>query len=45
MTKKIYQKSNVSLNKYFQKINDWNEESIKQRAEKLADITIKVWPR
>ena len=43
--KKIYQESNVYLNKYFQKINDWNEESIKQRAETLANTAIKLWPR
>ncbi len=43
--KKIYQESNVYLNKYFQKINDWNEESIKQRAEMLANTAIKLWPR
>ncbi|QLE40906.1 DUF262 domain-containing protein [Nostoc sp. C052] len=37
--------SNLSLNHYFRQINVWNEEAIKKRAEYLADIAIKVWPR
>ncbi|GAB4229164.1 MAG: hypothetical protein Kow0049_10600 [Stanieria sp.] len=41
----IYKNSNVYLNKYFQNINNWNEESIKKRAEELADIAVKLWPR
>lgn len=43
--KLIYQESNVSLNKYFRNINTWNEKEIKKRAEYLADIAVKVWPR
>ena len=43
--KKLYQESNVYLNKYFQDIDTWNDRAIKQRAEKLADIAITVWPR
>ena len=43
--KKIYQESKVYLNKYFQNIDIWNEESIQKRAEKLADIAIKIWSR
>ncbi|MEB3220077.1 MAG: DUF262 domain-containing HNH endonuclease family protein [Nostocales cyanobacterium 94392] len=37
--------SNLSLNQYFQNIDTWNEEAIKSRAEHLADIAIKIWPR
>lgn len=39
--------SNVTLNHYFQKtkVDTWNEEAIKTRANYLADIAIKVWPR
>jgi uncharacterized protein with ParB-like and HNH nuclease domain len=39
--------SNVTLNQYFRKVkvDVWNEEEIKSRAEYLADIAIKVWPR
>jgi hypothetical protein len=39
--------SNVTLNQYFRKaeLEVWNEEAIKSRAEYLADIAIKVWPR
>jgi uncharacterized protein with ParB-like and HNH nuclease domain len=44
--KKIYYRSsNVSLNKYFEDIVAWNADEIKARADKLADIAIKVWPR
>lgn len=43
--KTIYQESNIYLNKYFQNIDIWNEDSIKKRAEKLADIAIKKWSR
>lgn len=43
--KSIYLESNVSLNKYFQEITIWNAQAIKERAQKLADIAIKVWPR
>jgi uncharacterized protein with ParB-like and HNH nuclease domain len=43
--KLLYQNSNVSLNKYFKDVETWNEETIKKRAEDLADIAIKVWPR
>lgn len=37
--------SNLSLNQYFRKIDVWDEEAIKKRAEYLAEIAIKVWPR
>jgi uncharacterized protein with ParB-like and HNH nuclease domain len=43
--KSWYRSSNVSLNKYFEDIVDWNADAIKSRADKLADIAIKVWPR
>ncbi len=43
--KSIYLESNVSLNKYFQDITIWNAQAIKERAQKLADIAIQVWPR
>jgi uncharacterized protein with ParB-like and HNH nuclease domain len=43
----LLSKSNVTLNQYFQKtkVAAWDEEAIKNRAEYLADIAIKVWPR
>jgi len=37
--------SNVTLNQYFRNVDVWNEEAFKSRAEYLADIAIKVWPR
>jgi uncharacterized protein with ParB-like and HNH nuclease domain len=42
---KILRASNVTLNQYFRKVDIWNEEEIKNRAEYLANIAIKVWPR
>ncbi|MCG5060252.1 MAG: DUF262 domain-containing protein [Limnoraphis sp. WC205] len=42
---RLYSQSNVSLNRYFQDITSWNADEIIHRAEKLADIAIKVWPR
>ncbi|BAZ38101.1 hypothetical protein NIES4101_40360 [Calothrix sp. NIES-4101] len=38
-------KSNVSLNKYFHKLEMWNEEEIKKRGKYLANIAIKRWSR
>lgn len=37
--------SNVTLNQYFRNLDVWNEEAFQSRAEYLADIAIKVWPR
>jgi hypothetical protein len=37
--------SNVALNKYFQNIETWNADSIEERAEYMAKIAIRVWPR
>jgi uncharacterized protein with ParB-like and HNH nuclease domain len=37
--------SNLSLNKYFKNLDQWNEETIRTRAESLADIAIKIWSR
>lgn len=41
----LLRESNVSLNRYFHKLEAWNEIMIKKRAESLADIAIKIWPR
>jgi len=43
--KLIYKNSNVSLNKYFQNIETWNEVQVQKRAEYLADMAVKVWSR
>lgn len=37
--------SNLYLNQYFRKLDQWDEEAIKTRAESLADIAIKIWTR
>ncbi|MGA9377337.1 MAG: DUF262 domain-containing protein, partial [Phormidium sp.] len=43
----IFEQTNLKINKYFgdKQITVWNEDAIKSRAEYLADIAIKVWPR
>jgi hypothetical protein len=41
--KKIYKDSNVSLTRDLAKLDAWNLESIKSRAEKLADKAITIW--
>ncbi len=43
----LQKNSNLALNKYYQqkKVNIWNEEAIKNRAEYLANIAIKIWSR
>lgn len=40
-----FKDSNLSLNRWLVKVDSWNEEAIKNRAEYLAGIAIKVWPR
>ena len=35
--------SHLELNKYFSAVTEWNEQSIRQRAEVLADKALKVW--
>ena len=41
--KKILVESHLELNKYFAKCEMWGEQTIRQRAEVLADQAIKVW--
>ena len=43
--KLLYQQSKVYLNKYFKDVDIWNENSIRIRAEKLADSAIEIWSR
>ena len=45
LKKEMFQKSNISLNKYFKNIDVWNEISMKNRGEELADIAITIWRR
>ncbi|MBD1212939.1 MAG: DUF262 domain-containing protein [Dolichospermum circinale Clear-D4] len=40
-----FKNSNLSLNRWLARVDSWNEEEIKKRAEYLAEIAIKVWPR
>ncbi|MBW4568610.1 MAG: DUF262 domain-containing HNH endonuclease family protein [Tolypothrix carrinoi HA7290-LM1] len=41
----LLKESNLTLNQYFRKLDVWDEEAIKTRAEYLVNIAIKVWPR
>lgn len=41
----LLKSSNVTLNQYFRKVDAWNQEEIRSRAEYLANIAIKIWPR
>jgi uncharacterized protein with ParB-like and HNH nuclease domain len=41
----VFKSSNLTLNQYFRDIEIWNEEAIKNRAEYLADMATKIWPR
>ena len=43
----LQKNSTLALNKYYQqeKVDIWNEEAIKTRAEHLANIAIKIWLR
>ncbi len=40
-----YANSNLELNKHIAKFDKWNQESILQRAQALADQALKVWPK
>ncbi len=35
--------SHLEINKYFQTVTNWHKEDIENRAEKLADIALKIW--
>ena len=41
--REILLNSHLELNKYFESVNEWNEHSIRQRAEVLANTALKVW--
>jgi len=39
----IYLNSNVALSRDAAKVDIWTEESIKERADRLADVALKIW--
>lgn len=41
--KKLAQ-SHLELNRYFISLSEWKKEQIKERAKKLADLALTVWP-
>jgi Uncharacterized conserved protein len=44
LKKKEYKNSHLELNKYFENIEKWDEEEIINRANKLSDHALKIWP-
>jgi len=42
---KIFKHSDLPINKYFQDIEEWNEEQIAIRSEVLFQEALKLWPR
>ena len=40
----ILRESKLNLNRAFQNVVIWNEESIRQRNNTLADLALKIWP-
>jgi len=42
--KKLYQESKLNLNVYFDNFNSWNANTLEERANKLADIAVEIWP-
>jgi uncharacterized protein with ParB-like and HNH nuclease domain len=40
-----YGESNVVLNRYFAKVEVWNEDAIRKRSRVLAEKVLKLWPR
>jgi len=41
---KILRESNFRLNRYFNDLTQWNEETIRQRVNVLANIALEIWP-
>ncbi len=41
---KLFAESHIGLNSWFENCAGWNEESIRERAEALADQALKLWP-
>ncbi len=41
--KNLLEKSNLELNKYFEKVNTWNGTKITERAEELSKIALSIW--
>jgi Protein of unknown function (DUF1524) len=41
---KILLKSHLELNEYFEGVTEWNDQSIRTRAEVLADRALRIWP-
>jgi len=37
-------KSHLELNRYFEKVSDWNRTEVEKRAEILADEALRIWP-
>ncbi len=42
--KAILAKSHVELNRYFSKVETWDEQAITRRGEQLAETALEIWP-
>lgn len=43
--KKVYSKSKIPQNSYFDKISDWNASEIEKRQKELFKVAVKCWPK
>jgi len=41
--KKGFRESGLKINRYLAKLNEWTEDEIKKRAEKLSEFALKIW--
>ena len=41
----LLRQSNLTLNRHFHQMDNWNESTIKARAEDLAQVALKIWVR
>jgi len=41
--KKGFRESGLKINRYLAKLNEWTEDEIKKRAEKLSESALKIW--
>ena len=41
--KKGFRESGLKINRYLAKLNEWTEDEIKKRAEKLSEVALKIW--
>jgi len=40
---KGFRENGLKINRYLAKLNEWTEDKIKKRAEKLSEFALKIW--